>query len=375
MGWYADIKELTEKTGEQRNEFVRRTHARSLSGNSFKAASIGGSSDGAMEEDEADRMPYSSEQLVRGDPVAPGTGHDAAAVATGAVLVDDHDDARPEAGWRPPQRPSPGGRFPSDVNVDRGLHASHSPSSGGSLDDRTSMAAASALPGSGIPFASRSETRPVESTPTKVSKNEQAGAAGSAYPTGQATHPNLVPGLGAFDAVHQHGGDGGREGEWLAPAAAGVGGAAVVAGIVDRHKKHQEPKPVLQDVDSTPIPVARTSSIAVPGPVAGATSLTDSPTHTHPATTSSQGDTVETLSSVPTSAEQNDVQPQASSYFGKNGAWVVAHTNPESSSREAPASQMDKVEVLGLRPSPKTANSVSTISDLHIPGGYPFAAS
>src|SRR5436853_13206 len=106
----------------------------------------------------------------------------------------------------------------------------------------------------------------------------------------------------------------------------------VEAAIVDRHKKHQEPKPVLQEVDSTPIPVATTSSIAVPGPLAGATSLTDSPTHTHPATTSSQGDTVETLSSVPTSAEPNDVQPQASSYFGKNGAWVVAHTNPESSS-------------------------------------------
>jgi len=135
MAWYSDIKELTEKTGEQRNEFVRRTHARSLSGNSLRAASIGGSSDGAMEEDEADRMPYSSEQSVRGNSVAPGPSHEVATGATGAALVYDQDDARSEAGWRPPQRPSPGGRFPSDVNVSRGLQAQDSPSSGNSQED------------------------------------------------------------------------------------------------------------------------------------------------------------------------------------------------------------------------------------------------
>lgn len=375
MGWYADIKELTEKTGEQRNEFVRRTHARSLSGNSLKAASIGGSSDGAMEEDEADQMPYSSERSVRGDSVAPGVGHGAAAVATGAALVYDHDDARSEVGWRPPQRPSPGGRFPSDVNVDRGLQAPNSPSSGDSLDDRTAMAAAGTLPGSGIPVASHSETHPVESTPTKVAKNEQAGAAGSAYPTGQVTHPNLMPGLGAFDATHHHGGDGGREGEWLAPTAAGVGGAAVGAGVVHHHKNHQEPKPVPQEMAATPVPVTTTGLAAAPVLVAGATSLIDSPTHTHPATTSSQGDTMETLSTVPTSFEQNDVQLQSSSYFDKNGTWAAAHTNPESSTGEALTPQMGKVEALGLRPAPKTAKSVSTISDLHIPGEYPSAAS
>src|SRR5271154_6846474 len=87
MAWYAVIKELTEKTGEQRNEFVRRTHARSLSGNSIRAASIGGSSDGGMEEDEADRQPYSSEQSVRGNSAAPGPGHEVATGATGTALV------------------------------------------------------------------------------------------------------------------------------------------------------------------------------------------------------------------------------------------------------------------------------------------------
>jgi hypothetical protein len=375
MAWYADIKELTEKTGEQRNEFVRRTHARSLSGNSLKAASIGGSSDGAMEEDEADRMPYSSEQSVRGDSVAPGPGHGAVPGTTGAALLYDQDDARSEAGWRPPQRPSPGGRFPSDVNVDRDLQAPNSPSSGDSLDDRTAIAAASALPGSGVPFASHGETHPVESTPIKVAKNEQAGAAGSAYPTGQGMHPSLMPGFGAFDANQHHGGDGGHEGEWLAPIAAGAGGAVVGAGIIHQHNKKHEPEPISQEMDSTPIPVARSGPTAAPAPVGTGSLLTDSPTHTHPATTSSQGDTMDTLSTVPTSVEHSDVQPQTSSYFDKNGTWAAAHTNAGSTTGEVLTTQMGKVEALGLRPAPKTTKSVSTISDLHIPGEYPSTAS
>ena len=377
MAWYADIKELTEKTGEQRNEFVRRTHARSLSGNSLKAASIGGSSDGAMEEDEADRMPYSSEQSVRGNSVTPGPGHgvEEGAIgttgATGADLVYNQDDARSEAGWRPPQRPSPGGRFPSDVNVSRGLQAPNSPSSGDSVeDDRTAIAAASALPGSGVPFASHGTTHPVETTPTKVAVNDQAGAAGSAYPTGQSTHPNLVPGFGTFDGAQHHGGDGGHEGEWLAPIAVGAGGAAVGVGVMNHHNQQQEPMPVPQEMDSTPIPALTTDLIAAPVPVAAGTSLTDSPTHTHTAT-SSHGDTVDTLSTVPTSVGQSDVQPHTPSYFDKNGTWTAPHNNVDTATGEVLTSQMGKAEALGLRPAPKTAKSVSTISDLHIPGEFP----
>lgn len=54
MAWYEDIRNLTEKTGVERNAFVRR-HARSVSGGSHKAETV--SSDG-LEEDEADRVPY-----------------------------------------------------------------------------------------------------------------------------------------------------------------------------------------------------------------------------------------------------------------------------------------------------------------------------
>jgi hypothetical protein len=101
MAWYDDIKVLTEKSGEERDAFVRR-HAsvRSVSANSARSAS----SDGGLEEDEADAVPYSANQSMVNQPVR-------------------------EA---PPTRPSPGGRFPSDLQVNRHLQEPLSPSSGSS---------------------------------------------------------------------------------------------------------------------------------------------------------------------------------------------------------------------------------------------------
>ena len=56
LAWFEAIKNLTEKTGAERNAFVRQ-HARSVSGGTHRAASI--SSDG-FEDDEADRVPYAA---------------------------------------------------------------------------------------------------------------------------------------------------------------------------------------------------------------------------------------------------------------------------------------------------------------------------
>src|ERR1700733_3625751 len=50
LAWFEDIKNLTEKRGEDRNAFVRK-HARSLSGGSQKPGSINSGGDSAMEED------------------------------------------------------------------------------------------------------------------------------------------------------------------------------------------------------------------------------------------------------------------------------------------------------------------------------------
>jgi len=81
LAWYEDIKNLTEKTGEERTAFVRQ-HARSVSGQSDRATV---SSDG-MEEDEADATPYSAAQTAYAEPAVQRA-----------------------------QRPQPGGRFPSDL--------------------------------------------------------------------------------------------------------------------------------------------------------------------------------------------------------------------------------------------------------------------
>ncbi|PGH15106.1 hypothetical protein AJ79_02632 [Helicocarpus griseus UAMH5409] len=94
LEWYNDIKNLTEKTGEARNAFVRK-HVRTLSGGLNRAGSV--SSDGAMDEDEADETPYTADHVVP--------------TQTPPAVV--------EAQW---QRPQPGGHFPSDVQLNRHSH-------------------------------------------------------------------------------------------------------------------------------------------------------------------------------------------------------------------------------------------------------------
>ena len=125
LAWYEDMKVLTEKTGEERNAFVRR-HARSMSGGSHKAGSI--SSEGALDEDEADEVPYSASA--------------------------SHFDQTSTQGKKLLERPQPGGRFPSDINSNRNLQVPLSPSSGTSSDDHDIIAAAGALPGSSLPPSS-----------------------------------------------------------------------------------------------------------------------------------------------------------------------------------------------------------------------------
>ncbi|PNS21364.1 Phosphatidylinositol 4,5-bisphosphate-binding protein SLM2 [Sphaceloma murrayae] len=96
MAWFDAVKNLTERTGADKAEYVRK-HSRSISGNSARALSI--SSDG-MEEDEADRVPY-------------------AASISSQQMVQPMEQSRP-------QRPQPGGRFPSDLALPRREPVTHS---------------------------------------------------------------------------------------------------------------------------------------------------------------------------------------------------------------------------------------------------------
>ncbi|KAI0836147.1 hypothetical protein F5Y06DRAFT_288654 [Hypoxylon sp. FL0890] len=137
MAWYEDIKVLTEKSPEELSNFVR-GHSRAYSRSSQRS----NASSDAMVDDEDDE-PFSVDPAV----ASPGSRQD------------------------PLQnRPEPGGRFPSDlmINAQRGLQVPRSPSSAGSayltneyttggannansnIQDRDVIAAAGALPGSGV---------------------------------------------------------------------------------------------------------------------------------------------------------------------------------------------------------------------------------
>ena len=117
MSWYEDIESLIGKTGEARNAFVRR-HVRSVSGMSTNSE--------VMEDDEADRTPYSADSVVMGQ-------------------------ERPTSATR-----QPGGAFPSDVQIDGHHQAPLSPSSGDSSAGRDMIAAAGSYPdGDAITGSSR----------------------------------------------------------------------------------------------------------------------------------------------------------------------------------------------------------------------------
>ena len=109
---------MTEKSPQERNAFVRQ-HARSISGTSQKAGSI--SSDGFM--DEEDEEPFST--------------------AASAVIAQG---SKTDVGQTRPQ----GGKFPSELSIQRGLQAPLSPSSQGSSEDRDVVTAAVKSPGSEV---------------------------------------------------------------------------------------------------------------------------------------------------------------------------------------------------------------------------------
>lgn len=505
LAWFGDIKELTEKRGEERNEFVRRTHARTLSSGSMKAASINSVGSG-IEDDEADKIPFSGEQSIRGN-----------SIAEGPQGVEDEgyimDDDRSDPGWRPPQRPTPGGRFPSDVNVQRGLAAPLSPSSGDSYDetDRDVIAAAGVLPGSDLPYVANSPTGPHSEAqqgydqrsitqsnygqqnniqpgygqqnnaeygqpaiaqsgygqqanaqpiyaqqaqpqpsygnqPTYASQtyaqtyaqpgNDMAGPAASAnnanttagipsYTSGG--HPGIAPTSGGAVPVE----NASNYGEWMAPMAAGVGGAALGAGGAHLYQKHheqnQQPAQFNDQNDqqraipapgqsSGPIVAATAAPIDAPSRPRGMTESTQETQDT--ATGMSYAPSARTTSTAPTSVSLVGTAAPAPSqtllaaginpYPSRKPAYPIQPVEPEvrSTTLDAgpvpvpvpipvpapvliPTSTAPKANTIpsdttnrytgvdavgGLlnRPDmPHNSQSVNTISDLHVPGEYP----
>ncbi|KAI4262202.1 MAG: hypothetical protein L6R42_002619 [Xanthoria sp. 1 TBL-2021] len=242
LAWFEDLKSLTEKTGEERKAFIRR-HARSLSGGSHKAPSI--SSEG-MEEDEADQVPYS-------------------------VTASQVGQSQPPEEL--PERPKPGGRFPSALNVNRDSQVPLSPSSPSSSDDRDAVAAAGGLPGSDVPFGSSGQrvesggdemhagelggssvtgAHPATYVPSDPKRQAQYTAAGQ-YPVSPllpdaertdvlaqepqyASKPRKFP-----QQIERHDS---KYGDWMGPAA---GGALTGAAGMEAYKQHEQQKERMQE--------------------------------------------------------------------------------------------------------------------------------
>ncbi|KAH8726611.1 hypothetical protein GQ44DRAFT_705224 [Phaeosphaeriaceae sp. PMI808] len=383
LAWYDDIKSLTEKSGEERNAFVRR-HASVRSTSAGSARS--GSSDGGLEEDEADAIPYSANQSM----------------ASQAVREQ-------------PARPSPGGRFPSDLNVNRNLQGPFSPSSGSSEigHDLTTAAGGPQQDVNQIYSADPTDYQHAEPVhPVQHKQDYPASSYVNSYPPtqqsyqppiSQSFHPN--PDTSTYPPPPQHyeapapqfnntasERHNSSYGDWIAPAA---GGAAVGALANDAHHRNQmeqreyaqqrelneRAQPQYQDphcaaqqlpatgfispappavptrdpehtlaaslADPTPAPTSALHPTLIPTPI-----LAPNASHAHkdsslptPSTSSSFLDDSELGSAVPFSAKT------------VNGGPV-------------PVALVDVAE----HPRVRRTNTDLSVSDLHVPGEYPRVA-
>ncbi|XP_014555557.1 hypothetical protein COCVIDRAFT_38760 [Bipolaris victoriae FI3] len=225
VAWFEDIKALTEKSGEERNAFVRR-HAsvRSTSAGSARSAS----SDGGLEEDEADAVPFSANQSLK-------------------------DQARDQSSTRP-TRPSPGGRFPSDLMVNRNLQAPLSPSSGSSEVNYDLTTASGGPPQEMHPmylghesahqplepmqhaqYAQPDQQQPHHTYENPYTAQQSYAPAAHDYPVQPIQSESHYPIYPENDQpLQRH--DSNNYGNWIAPAA---GGAATVALANEAYRKKQ----------------------------------------------------------------------------------------------------------------------------------------
>ncbi len=362
LAWFSDIRNLTEKTGAERNAFIQRSHARSVSAGSHKAGSV--SSDG-MEEDEADQVPYSA------------TPSQADKTAQQEKL---------------PERPNPGGRFPSALNVNRDSQVPLSPSSNSnaSSGDQEIVAAAGALPGSGVPFGNSGHQVQAGEDETNAARGKLVAAAGTplqgnAYTHHQQAYNSLSThqdtGKGAEysnSPVQAHGiGSGGsgtvahsrdqpihrslahpaerhdsKYGDWMGTAAAGAGGGAIGAVGIEAYRHQQTQKQAATHSDQ-PGPQAVEPPTSAPASGAAGTAQNASG---HPV----QGAIFAEIPSTASLTEDSAVSAGQSAPAIAKGP--ISHTSD-------PAEPIKELAEATERP--PLGSRVDTISDLHLPGEFP----
>ena len=317
LAWFEDIKNLTEKTGAERSEFIRRSHARSLSAGSNKAGSI--SSDG-MDEDEADEVPYS-------------------ATASQAEIPAQNEKLT--------ERPNPGGRFPSAINVNRDSQVPGASSSPSSSDDREIVAAAGALPGSGIPFGDSEHQVQTGDDETNATRGQLAGA---------STAPQLEQALNGLPS-HQGQNSGttlerhdSKYGDWMGPAAVSIdGGATSAAGIEAYRRQQAQNKVAVQEEKQQP----------------GLQAVEAAPQITAPAPLGAQKSVDQSVNGAITT----EIPPTAAYKFSSTANQGVSTALEGSTSKSA--NPAPPIRDLADRPPLESHTSVATISELHVPGEFP----
>ena len=407
LAWYEDIKNLTEKTGEERNAFIR-AHARSVSAGSNKALSI--SDDGVMDEDEADQVPYS-----------------ATASQPDLSPVEQHVE-----------RPHPGGRFPSTITMDRNSQVVRQPSSPSSSEDHDIVAKSETLPGppvpekipnvqaqpdrdtanTGTPGHAETHAQDTYIPPTQMQEYNDLSGNQAPFPVDYPgseynTNPVLAEGVssdgpgmvsyGAQPPAQSHSEPlrkafnpqptrhDSNYGDWMAPAA-GAGGLAFGAGSVAAYKHHQQRKekekeeevndrndtgrtlpgePIALEQDST---AAATQQESEPTGVEPAVYPTTTSTQPLPPNVAWATDGVSSVVEPSQIISSDGATPKAGE--ASNADPFVTHGLGSATDPTGPGLARDPgepIKVLANRPALKSHDSIATISDLHVPGEYPRA--
>ena len=364
LAWFSDIKNLTEKTGAERNAFIQRSHARSLSAGSHRAGSI--SSDG-MEEDEADQVPYSA-------------------------TPSQADISAPQEKF--PDRPNPGGRFPSALTINRNSQVPLSPSSNESSGDHQIVAAAGALPGSGVPFGPSGYEVQAGDDETNITGEDLSGASGaelltktrnshqqssdltstSPVQTASAEHgaessnqlkqaqelKSPEPGVVAYGEAQaiRHslstpiGRNDSKYGDWMGSAAGRTGGATIGSAGIEIYSSHQDRSNPTTEEDR---------------PALQATDLQSSASMSEDVQESVRRSDQSAASSAVPSAPQNvrKCVTNADLDAPLTGAGWTARLNEQAEPIRESGEGAKETE------RPSLATRVNTISDLHLPGEFP----
>ena len=372
--WFEDIKALTEKSGEERNAFVRR-HAsvRSTSANSRHSAS----SDGGLEEDEADAIPFSANQSMKDQ------------------TVRDQSPVRPS-------RPSPGGRFPSDLMVNRNLQAPLSPSSGSSEVGNDLNTMAGGLPQEAYPvyptqtpayqhiepaqpvqYAQPIPQQPqptfVNSYPYTQQSYDPTTANGSSYvsesqpyPVQQAPAESLSQPFGNGEPIQRR--DSNTYGNWMAPAAAGAATGALAA---EAYRRKQLAQQHLQAQQQHPDEQSRTMGFSDVTPVQELPER--HPDHIRPDQIDDTGYVAQPAPIV-APVFDSQAQPQTngqetpattSSFLGESEVGAAPAIGQTVNGGPVPVDLVDTADSMVHPGMIKRMDTDISVSDLHVPGEYP----